>query len=140
MTWGDLSPTLYFLSGEENMPENQDYGELRKKIISILETITDPEIGIDLWNLGLIYDIKIIDNKHVKIQMGLTTPFCPLANILPMMVAEELKKKLGVDAEIELVYDPPWTPERMTEKGRRIFKERFGYDIVEEYRRAYGQK
>ncbi len=113
---------------------------MKKKIISILETISDPEIGIDLWNLGLIYDIKIIDDKHVRIQMGLTTPFCPLANILPMMVAEELKKKLGINAEIELVYDPPWTPEHMTEKGRRIFKERFGYDIVEEYRKAYGRK
>ncbi len=140
MTWGDLSPALCFLSGEKNMSENQVHGELKKKIISILETISDPEIGIDLWNLGLIYDIKIIDDKHVRIHMGLTTPFCPLANILPMMVAEELKKKLGINAEIELVYDPPWTPEHMTEKGRRIFKERFGYDIVEEYRKAYSRK
>ncbi len=129
-----------FSLGETIMANDEKREELKRKIISILETITDPEIGIDLWNLGLIYDIDIVDEDNVKIKMGLTTPFCPLANILPMMVAEELKKKLGVNAEIELVYDPPWTPERMTEKGRRIFKERFGYDIVEEYKKAYGKK
>ncbi len=114
--------------------------ELKKKIISILETIADPEIGIDVYNLGMIYDIEVINDKHVRIKMTLTTPFCPLANILPMMIVEELKRKLDIETDIELVFDPPWTPEKMTEKGRRIFKERFGYDIVEEYRKAYGSK
>ncbi len=110
-----------------------------EKIIPVLETIADPEIGIDVYNLGMIYDIDVIDEKHVKIKMTLTTPFCPLANILPMMVIEELKRKLGIEADIELVFDPPWTPEKMTEKGRRMFRERFGYDIVEEYKKAYGK-
>ena len=110
-----------------------------KKIIPVLETIADPEIGIDVYNLGMIYDIDVIDDKHVKIKMTLTTPFCPLANILPLMVYEELKRKLGIEADIELVYDPPWTPEKMTEKGRRMFRERYGYDIVEEYKKAYGK-
>ncbi len=114
--------------------------ELKKRIVSILETISDPEIGIDIYNLGMIYGIEIVNEKHVKIKMTLTTPFCPLANILPMMVAEELRQKLGIDADVELVFDPPWTPERMTEKGRRIFKERYGYDIVEEYRKAYSKQ
>ncbi len=124
----------------DNKVTNGAKEELKKKIISVLETIADPEIGIDVYNLGMIYDIEVIDDKHVKIKMTLTTPFCPLANILPMMVAEELKRKLGIETDIELVFDPPWTPEKMTEKGRRIFKERFGYDIVEEYRKAYGSK
>lgn len=110
-----------------------------EKIIPVLETIADPEIGIDVYNLGMIYDINVIEDKHVKIKMTLTTPFCPLANILPMMVYEELKRKLGIEADIELVYDPPWTPEKMTEKGRRMFRERYGYDIVEEYKKAYGK-
>ncbi len=123
-----------------NETTNSAKEELKKKIISVLETIADPEIGIDVYNLGMIYDIEVIDDKHVKIKMTLTTPFCPLANILPMMVVEELKRKLGIETDIELVFDPPWTPEKMTEKGRRIFKERFGYDIVEEYRKAYGSK
>ncbi len=112
--------------------------ELKKKIISVLENIVDPEIGIDVYNLGMIYGIEVIDDKHVKIKMTLTTPICPLANVIPMMIIEELKSKLGIEADIELVYDPPWTPEKMTEKGRRLFKERFGYDIVEAYRSMYG--
>ncbi len=121
------------------MMSNVNKEELKKKIISVLETIADPEIGIDVYNLGMIYEINIIDDKHVKIKMALTTPFCPLANIIPMMIIEELKRKLGIEADVEIVLEPPWTPERMTEKGRRIFKERFGYDIVEEYRKAYSQ-
>ncbi len=111
--------------------------ELKKKIIKVLETIADPEIGIDVWNLGMIYGLEIIDEKHVKIKMTLTTPFCPLSNILPLMVKDQLKKQLDIDADIELVFEPPWTPEKMTEKGRRMFMERFGYDIVEEWKRRY---
>ncbi len=107
---------------------------MKKKVIEVLETIADPEIGIDVYNLGLIYGLEVSGGK-VKIKMGLTTPFCPMANILPMMVDEELKKRLGVEVEIELVYDPPWNPLMMTEKGRRMFIERYGYDIVEEYKR-----
>ncbi|NAZ26558.1 MAG: DUF59 domain-containing protein [Thermogladius sp.] len=108
--------------------------DLKKKVIEVLETIADPEIGIDVYNLGLIYGLEVSGGK-VKIKMGLTTPFCPMANILPMMVDEELKKRLGVEVVIELVYDPPWNPLMMTEKGRRMFIERYGYDIVEEYKR-----
>jgi len=95
--------------------------------------VIDPEIGIDVYNLGLIYDIKILDEKHVKIDMGLTTAFCPLATVIPLTIIDQLKEKLGIDADIDIVYDPPWTPLRMTEKGRAMFKERFGYDIVEMY-------
>ncbi|OYT38067.1 MAG: FeS assembly SUF system protein [Desulfurococcales archaeon ex4484_58] len=114
--------------------------EVKRKIIAILETIVDPEIGIDVYNLGMIYGIEVIDEKHVKIKMTLTTPICPLANVIPMMIVEELKSKLGIEADIELVYDPPWTPEMMTEKGRRIFKERYGYDLVEAYKSMYGSR
>jgi metal-sulfur cluster biosynthetic enzyme len=113
--------------------------EIKKKIISILENVVDPEIGIDVYNLGMIYGIDVIDEKHVKIRMTLTTPVCPLANVIPLMIVEELKAKLGIEADVELVWDPPWTPERMTEKGRRLFKERFGYDIVEAYKSMYGE-
>ncbi len=110
---------------------------MKKKIINVLETVVDPEIGIDVYNLGMIYEINVIDDKHVKIKMTLTTPICPLANMIPMMISEELKSKLGIEADIELVFDPPWTPEMMTEKGRKMFKERFGYDLVEAYKMMY---
>lgn len=114
--------------------------ELKNKVISILETIVDPEIGIDIYNLGMIYSVEVIDNKHVKIKLTLTTPICPLANIIPMIIIEELKNKLGIEVDLELVFEPPWTPDRMTEKGRRLFRERYGYDIVEAYRSMYGTK
>ncbi|MEM0506177.1 MAG: metal-sulfur cluster assembly factor [Thermosphaera sp.] len=107
--------------------------DLREKIVRVLESIVDPEIGIDVYNLGLIYNIEIVDEKRVKIDMSLTTMFCPLASTLPLMVIDQLKEALNLDADINIVYDPPWNPLRMTPKGREMFKERFGYDIVEQY-------
>jgi metal-sulfur cluster biosynthetic enzyme len=109
---------------------------LKEKIIKVLETIMDPEVGIDIYNLGLIYNIEIVDEKKVKIDMGLTTMFCPLATTLPLMVIDQLKEVLNMDADISIVYEPPWTPLRMTPKGRQMFKERFGYDIVEHYEKT----
>lgn len=107
--------------------------DLRKRIVEVLETIIDPEIGIDVYNLGLIYNIQVINENSIKIAMSLTTMFCPLAAVLPLMIIDQLKEKLGINTDIEIVYDPPWTPLKMTEKGRLLFKERFGYDIVEIY-------
>ncbi|MEM1618078.1 MAG: metal-sulfur cluster assembly factor [Desulfurococcaceae archaeon] len=113
------------------IPVNKD--TIKQRIVEILETIVDPELGVDVYNLGLVYNIDVIDDKHVKITMTLTTPFCPLASIIPLMIIDQLKEKLRIDADIDIIYDPPWTPLRMTEKGRQLFKERFGYDIVEMY-------
>ncbi|MEM4976385.1 MAG: metal-sulfur cluster assembly factor [Desulfurococcaceae archaeon] len=112
-------------------PVNKD--TIKQRIVEILETIVDPELGVDVYNLGLVYNIDVINDKHVKITMTLTTPFCPLASIIPLMIIDQLKEKLRIDADIDITYDPPWTPLRMTEKGRQLFKERFGYDIVEMY-------
>jgi metal-sulfur cluster biosynthetic enzyme len=110
-----------------------DKDTIKQRIVEVLENIVDPELGVDVYNLGLVYNIDVIDDKHVKITMTLTTPFCPLASIIPLMIIDQLKEKLRIDADIDITYDPPWTPLRMTEKGRQIFKERFGYDIVEMY-------
>ncbi|MEM2578727.1 MAG: metal-sulfur cluster assembly factor [Desulfurococcaceae archaeon] len=107
--------------------------EIKRKIVEVLEGVLDPEIGIDLYNLGMIYDVEVIDENSVKIRMGLTTALCPLASIIPVIVVDELKRRLGIDASIEIVYDPPWTPLRMTERGRRLFIEKYGYDIVGDY-------
>ena len=115
------------------MSGTYDENEIKHKVIKVLEGIVDPEIGIDVYNLGLIYDISVVDEKTVKIKMTLTTPLCPMASVLPLIIIDQLKEKLNIDADIDLVYDPPWTPLRMTEKGRQMFKERFGYDIVEMY-------
>lgn len=116
-----------------------DVEKIKARVIEVLRKIADPEIGINVYDLGMIYGIEVIDEKHVKIKMTLTTPFCPLANILPLMVREELKKQLDIDADIEIVTEPPWTPLMMTERGRQLFKERYGYDIVEEWKQRYGE-
>lgn len=107
--------------------------EIKRKVVEVLERVLDPEIGIDLYNLGMIYDVEVVDENSVKIKMGLTTALCPLANIIPIIIVDELKRRLGIDASVEIVYDPPWTPLRMTERGRRLFIEKYGYDIVGDY-------
>ena len=95
---------------EKNKPNNSKPQQNldKDKVIEILKTCMDPEIGIDLWTLGLIYNIDIQD-KIINIKMTFTTPFCPYG---PMMI-EEIEEKiaeLGSEAKIEVVFDPPWEP------------------------------
>ncbi len=88
-------------------------------IIEALRTVYDPEIPVDIYELGLVYDIEIKENGNVHIVMTLTAPGCPVAGILPGQVAEAAAAVPGVgEVEVELVWDPPWTPERMSEDAR----------------------
>ena len=87
-------------------------------IIEILKTCFDPEIPIDLWNLGLIYDIKIND-RNVYILMTLTTPNCPVAETLPVDVEDKVKTIKGTKSvEVEITFDPPWTQDLMSEEAK----------------------
>ena len=104
---------------------------MKTKIIDILKQCYDPEIPIDLWNLGLIYDINITtteDNKNdVKITMSLTTPGCTMGQHM----ADDIKNKVKAlekinNIEVTVTFDPPWTPEMMTNYAR----EKLGYDPV----------
>ena len=104
---------------------------MKTKIIDILKQCYDPEIPIDLWNLGLIYDIDITtteNNKNdVKITMSLTTPGCTMGQHM----ADDIKNKVKTlekinDIEVTVTFDPPWTPEMMTDYAR----EKLGYDPV----------
>ena len=104
---------------------------MKTKIIDILKQCYDPEIPIDLWNLGLIYDIDITtteNNKNdVKITMSLTTPGCTMGQHM----ADDIKNKVKTlekinDIEVTVTFDPPWTPEMMTNYAR----EKLGYDPV----------
>jgi len=88
-------------------------------IIAALSTVYDPEIPVDIYQLGLIYAIKIEDDGTVKIQMTLTTPSCPSAQELPGQVEEAVRAVNGVrDVRVEVVWDPPWDPTRMSEDAR----------------------
>ena len=92
---------------------------LHDLIIVQLKTVYDPEIPVDIYDLGLIYNIDIQDDNHVHLQMTLTTPGCPVAQTFPETVRQAILKVEAVNsAEVELVWDPPWTPERMSEAAR----------------------
>jgi len=89
------------------------------KVVDALQTIYDPEIPIDIYQLGLIYKVVIDDEGVCKVTMTLTTPMCPEAQSMPPRIEDELSVVEGVDhAEVELVWDPPWSPDRMTESAK----------------------
>ena len=90
-----------------------------KDIISNLTNVYDPEIPVNIYDLGLIYDINISKGNNVFIKMSLTSPGCPVAGELPKQVADELTKIKNVGLiEVELIWDPPWTKERMSEDAK----------------------
>ena len=88
-------------------------------VIAALETVYDPEIPVNLYELGLIYDITIAKDGAVDIEMSLTAPGCPVAGEMPGQVAEAVAAVPGIgEVSVRLVWDPPWTPERMSEDAR----------------------
>ena len=101
------------------MSESMDTANLGEKIVNVLKTIFDPEIPVDIYELGLIYDVFVNEDSDVKILMTLTTPNCPVADSLPKMVKDNILKLAEVnDVEVKLVWDPPWTKEKMSEAAR----------------------
>ncbi len=93
--------------------------ELGEKIVKVLKTIYDPEIPVDIYELGLIYDVMVNTDYDVKILMTLTTPNCPVAESLPREVEERVKTLDTVkDCEVEITFDPPWTQELMSEEAK----------------------
>ena len=92
---------------------------LKKKIIAALKTVHDPEIPVNIYDLGLIYQIDVNDDYLVKVDLTLTAPGCPVAHLFPNMVKEAVLTVEGVvDAEVELVWDPPWNQEMMSEAAK----------------------
>lgn len=90
-------------------------------VIEALKTVHDPEIPVNLYDLGLIYDIERFDDGTVKIEMTLTAPACPVAGEMPKMVADAVAKADGVgEVQVILVWDPPWTKDRMSEEARLL--------------------
>ncbi len=91
----------------------------RQSVVEAVSTVYDPEIPINIYELGLIYAIDIDPAGRVSITMTLTAPACPVADLLPAEVAEKARAVPGVtDVNVELVWDPPWTPERMSDAAR----------------------
>ncbi|BES81365.1 metal-sulfur cluster assembly factor [Pyrodictium abyssi] len=117
-----------------------DVEKLKAKIIDALRTVYDPEIPVNVYDLGLVYDIDIKDGK-VKIRLGLTAPGCPIASQIALMAEEAIRQNVPEikDVEVELDLKTPWDPRRVTPEGRRLLQELFGYDVVEEWIKRYEQ-
>ncbi len=99
--------------------EQENAQELGDKIIEKIKTIFDPEIPVDIYELGLIYDVMISDENDVKILMTLTSPNCPVAETLPLEVEEKVKTLEEVrGAEVEITFDPTWTQDMMSEEAK----------------------
>ena len=92
---------------------------LKEKIITEIKKIYDPEIPVNIYELGLIYDIKVESENLVKVKMTLTTPNCPVAESLPNSVKNNILKIEGIkDVDLKLVWDPPWTKDKMSEAAK----------------------
>src|SRR5262245_5708053 len=93
--------------------------ELRERIIEQLHTVYDPEIPVDIYELGLVYEVAVDAEGRAQIKMTLTSPMCPAAEALPPEVETKARSVPGIcDASVEVVWEPPWSPERMSEAAR----------------------
>ena len=101
------------------MVETRTKQEIKEAVIEVLKSIFDPEIPVNIYELGLIYEVNVMDENVVEIVMTLTSPSCPVAGTLPGEVEQKVKTVTEVtDAVVELIFDPPWTQEMMSEEAK----------------------
>jgi FeS assembly SUF system protein len=97
----------------------EELARLTDDIVAALKTVYDPEIPADIYELGLVYKVDIEDDRNVKIDMTLTAPGCPVAGEMPGWVQNAVGAVEGIaDVEVNMVFDPPWTPDRMSEEAK----------------------
>ncbi|MEB3846815.1 MAG: metal-sulfur cluster assembly factor [Desulfurococcales archaeon] len=130
------------MSGEEKQfPIIRGPKEIIDKIIKALKEVYDPEIPVNVYDLGLIYEITAEEVKpgkyYVKILMTLTAIGCPVAGQIAAYVEEAIRDMVpeAEDVEVEITFDPPWSPDYVTPEGRELLKAIFGYDVVEEWKK-----
>ena len=108
------------VAGGAALPEGE-LNRLTDDIVAAIKTVYDPEIPSDVYELGLIYKIDIADDRAVKVDMSLTSPNCPSAQELPIMVENAVSSVSGVGpVKVEVVWDPPWDPSRMSDEARLV--------------------
>jgi len=111
--------------------------EVRQRVAQALKEVYDPEIPVNVYDLGLVYQIDVEESGggySIRIVMGVTTPFCPVTSLIAWEVERVVRERVpeAKEVSVELTLDPPWTPERVTPEGREQLKAIYGYDIVEE--------
>ena len=109
-----------FLAGEnEEEPAAGAGSDLQAAVVEVLKSIYDPEIPVDIYELGLIYDVEVSEDGDATVTMTLTTPHCPVAESLPQEVELRVMSVPGIrDAVVNLVWDPPWDPSKMSDEAR----------------------
>lgn len=107
-------------SQEANSSEpTADLDKIHEKVVEVLKSCYDPEIPVDIYELGLIYAIDVVDANSVELKMTLTSPMCPVAESLPPEVESKIQSIPEVsNAKVEVVWDPPWSMEKMTEAAK----------------------
>ncbi len=114
----EISATDIGGSADSAIPRDE-LARLTDDIVAALKTVYDPEIPADIYELGLIYKVDIEDDRSVKVEMTLTAPGCPVAGEMPGWVENAVRTVEGVmDVEVSMVFDPPWTPDRMSEEAQ----------------------
>ncbi|MDZ4382952.1 MAG: SUF system Fe-S cluster assembly protein [Parvibaculum sp.] len=97
----------------------EELDQLTDDIIAALKTVYDPEIPVDIYELGLIYKVDISDDRDVVVDMTLTAPGCPVAGTMPVMVEDAVRTVEGIgDVRVNMTFDPPWDPSRMSDEAR----------------------
>ena len=100
-------------------PETRTPEAIREGVIEVLRTVYDPEIPVNIYEMGLIYEVDVREDRSVYLRMTLTSPMCPVAETLPPEVEAKARNVAGVAAvELDLVWDPPWSPSMMSEAAR----------------------
>lgn len=103
----------------EQEGQKKTFAELKNDIVEVLKTIYDPEIPVDIYELGLIYEVNVDPGNNVHIMMTLTSPNCPVAESLPNEVEQKVKSMDGVEtAKVEITFEPPWDQDMMSEAAK----------------------
>ena len=96
-----------------------DRARLREEVIEVLRTVYDPEIPVNIYELGLVYDVEVDEDAHVKVRMTLTSPMCPVAESLPPEVEQKIRQLPGIaHVDVEITWEPPWNPSMMSEAAK----------------------
>lgn len=105
-------------SGPSSIPQ-EELERITADVVEAMKTVFDPEIPVDIYELGLIYKVDLDDDRTMHITMTLTAPGCPVAGEMPMWVHDAAQAVKGVErVKVDLVFEPPWTPDRMTDEAR----------------------
>lgn len=106
-------------TGNSSALPKEELDRITDDLVSAFKSVYDPEIPVDIYELGLIYKVDLDDDRKVNIEMTLTTPGCPVAGDMPTWVEQAARKVTGVeDVEVSLVFDPPWTVDLMSDEAR----------------------